>query len=489
MDEIKKNETSGEIVRDTTFDLTALKEDAIREQQEKKKAEAQQENNNGISYEGPGLVVNNGDLKEIEDPKPEYTGITPSTQSAIDSYLKEYDEEIEAVAAEVESIKAEKGITDEDAEMEEGMDADSIEERKRFLDEYNEAVVVIDKTNYGKVIDFTDEEREKLRRAKSIKLEEVETVSLETIKTKKMKKKGDIGKILGRMSDMNITNIVLPFSGYTAQIKGLSALELVSFVDGTDNKLLDAQAKWQLIHSKIVNTSIGKMSFNDFLLNTAMQDYNTLIYGLLCSTYPEEDKMPMTCKQCGCDFEHKYTIQSLLRAEKMDDKLKDEFMHIVDSSYSEETARKAHEESLLYSVVRLKLPVTGYIIEIYCQSVYDLINKSIKELDDQDPKYATASILSTAVKTFYVPDTEADDGSYYEIDSADDITKILYSLPDTDLNIIQKKAEELYDGMVMEYGFMDIKCPNCGCYIPSKSTRLDHILFYKYRQVSSTLNA
>ena len=45
---------------------------------------------------------------------------------------------------------------------EETMD-DGTEKTEDFLKRYNEAVVVIDKTGMGQVINFTDEEREKMK--------------------------------------------------------------------------------------------------------------------------------------------------------------------------------------------------------------------------------------------------------------------------------------------------------------------------------------
>ena len=38
-----------------------------------------------------------------------------------------------------------------------------------FMNKYNEAIVVIDKTGMGSVINFTDEERQKLEKVKKIK--------------------------------------------------------------------------------------------------------------------------------------------------------------------------------------------------------------------------------------------------------------------------------------------------------------------------------
>lgn len=479
--ESKPNETVD--VSEDVWEGTITKEDLINSVPE-------DDNISGFAvYNGPGLVINNEDLnKQNEQPPIDNSFLTPETRSSIDAYLAEMDANIERAEEKVNEIKAVQGkeassVSNEDDEESED---NTNMTRDEFNAKYDEAVVVIDKTNFGQVINFTDEEHQKLERAKKIKLEEIENIQLETIKTKKVKKKVDLDKIIKRVTNINVTNIVLPASGYTAEISGCSAYELISLIDGNKNILLDAQQKWSLIHSKIENTSIGKMDFNEFLLNTASQDYNTFIYGLLCSTYPDDDKIPLTCEKCNTTFDHPYSVRSLIRAEAMSDGLKDNVIKIVDASVSEETAKRVHEAAPISQVKRIKLPVSGMVVEVYVQSAYDLINKSIKELSENtDSKYNTASIISTNIRTIYIEDTE-EPGTYFEIDGAMDIVKTVYTLSEVDILVIRKIAEGLLEDSIIEYGFMNITCPKCKHYTPTINMELENILFYRYRQALNT---
>ena len=259
---------------------------------------------------------------------------------------------------------------------------------------------------------------------------------------------------------------------------------MISLIEENKNALLNAQNKWSIIYNKIENTSIGKMTFDEFLQNTAAIDYNTLIYGLLCSTYPDDDKLPITCAKCKNEFEHHYSTRSLIRAEKMSDELKDIFMSVCDNSVDENSAKKVHEESRVYEVKRIILPVSGIIAEVYVQSAFDLINKSIKELqENKDTKYDNTSVMSTFVRAFYIPD---DDGSYYEVDNALDISKTLYNLSEKDVLIIRNQSDKLMENISIEYGLMNIKCPKCGHYTATLNIDLENILFYRYRQTLST---
>lgn len=435
-------------------------------------------------YEGPGLVISDDEFKAEPEPvQRKFTGLSKATEDYVASYLQEMDAEIEDLKEEHEAIveaKEKEASDEDDAVNENEMTKDEFEEK------YNEAIVIIDKSNFGTVIDFTDEEREKLEKSRKIKLEEVETISLETIKTKKIRKKSEFDKIIKKVTNIHTTSIVLPISGYTATMKGCSAYELISLLDGNNNALLDAQNKWSLIHSKIESTSIGNMSFNDFLLNTAASDYNVFIYGILCSTYPDDDTIPLTCEKCKKEFSHAYSVKSLIRVEAMKERLRDAIMTIVDSSVSEETAKVAHEKAPISQLHRVKLPSSGIIAEIYVQTAYDLINKSIKDLaEKQDPKYSTAAILSTLIRTFYVPDPE-EPGSYFEVDGAGDIAKTLYTLNEVDIMIIRRFGENMLEDLNMEFGLMGITCPACNHYTPTLEMDLESILFYRYRQAMTS---
>ena len=433
--------------------------------------------------EQSGLVVDNSELKEETVNKPGYTGVTPETESHFDEYLKGMDSEYEALKAKAEEEEAEAEAADD--ENDDDTEYDDEEAKEEFNKKYNEAVVVIDKTGFGSIVNFTDEEREKLEKSKKIKLEEVETISLETLNIKKPKKSESVDTIIKKVTTSHSSNIVMPVSGYTATVRGCSAYELMTLIDQGENRLINAQNKWSLLHSKLESTSLGAMSFNDFLRNTASADYNILIYGLLCATYPDDDTIPLTCEHCNSTFEHNYSVRSLIRAEAMSEKLQDLIMKTVDSSIVEELAIENHNNSPINKIKRIKLPYTGYIVELYIQSAYDLINKSIKDLDnEEDSKYEQAAILSTMVKTIYIPDAE--DGSYYEISKSSDITKIVYNLNEIDLRIIRKMGEELLEDITMDFGIMNITCPKCGHFTPSLSMDLESILFYRYRQAMTT---
>ena len=364
---------------------------------------------------------------------------------------------------------------------------DGTEKQEDFLKRYREAVVVIDKTGMGQVINFTEEEREKMKKVKSITLKEVETVELKSIKTKKAKT-GIADRILQKRNTVRNTTVVLPISGLTMVMKGCSTFELMGLISGDQVNVMTLVSKWTLIHSKIESTSIGKMDFNTFLNNVASLEYDILVYGILCATFPDEDTFPLTCPLCRSSIEHKYEMRSLLRAEEMSEKLADLVKYTADNSHTEEMAKKCFEESLLNTEKSIQLPDSEFICTIGVQNAYSFIYDSVNAIDKLDEKYNQATIISSAVARMFVPNPDDGGDTYLEIDDTEDVIKLIYSLNAKDISILSTKIGEITEGLEFKFGLMDINCPNMKCkhHVNSVEVELDTILFHKYQQAMNT---
>lgn len=411
------------------------------------------------------------------------------TVDEIDKTLQMYEEDMGDEVAEY--IRKQQQLQDDDetettTEDEDEDLVDKDEDEGTFREKYEEAIVVIDKTGMGSVVNFTDEEREKLEKVKKIKLEEVETLEIPKIKTKKAKR-GSAKKILSKINTVTSTPIVLPVSGLTMDVTGCSTYELLTLINNNQDDIVGTQrSRWSLLHSKVLNTSIGKMDFDTFLNNVAQMEYNIIVYGVLCATYPEVDKFPLTCPKCNQSFEHEYTVRSLLRAEEITPKMMEAIQHTVDSSHTLQDAKACHDESLLNIEETFKLPRSGYIFTIGVQTAHDFIEDSMTTIEDIDEKFAQSAILASAVKAVYIQDP--DDGEYFMLDDQKDIIETIYSLLDTDLLVLGQKIGKIVDGMSYNFGLMDITCTgrNCRRHTNTIPIELDDILFHKYRQVMNT---
>ena len=410
---------------------------------------------------------------------------TPEVSYEIQKEEKKYAKENKVKEEEEDKIELEDDPDDDILEKEDDKKEEEIKTTEDLKKKYEEAVVIIDKSGMGHV-DFTEEERKKLQHVKKIRVEEIETVSLKTIRRKKVKK-GSSDAIIKKINSVKETTIVLPISGFTARVCGCSTFELMGLIDNSQNTKDSLISKWSLIHSKVVDTSIGKMKFNTFLRSVAQLEYDCFVYGILCATYPEEDEFPLKCPECKQDISHKYMVRGLLRAERMSDKLKEAFKKTVDASYMKSTAEKCFNESLLNTEIAIELPESGFYVGLSAQSAYDFIHDSVDSINKMDAKYQQAAILSSTINVICVPDP-SDPGSYYEVDDSEDIIKLVYSLCDKDIGILGAKIGSMLDDMEFSFGLFDVNCPKkkCGNHIDYIPIDLDSILFQKYQQAMET---
>ena len=443
----------------------------------------------------PGNIISAEQMASIEETLKEIEEETELAKAEFEAFQKQKEEEerLKKEAEEKESLSIDvydddslsvdepKNLADDNS-----MD-DGTENKEDFLKRYNEAVVVIDKTGMGQVINFTDEEREKMKKVKSITLKEVETVELKSIKTKKAKT-GIADRILQKRNTVRNTTVVLPISGLTMVMRGCSTFELMGLINGDQVNVMTLVAKWTLIHSKIESTSIGKMDFNTFLNNVASLEYDILVYGILCATFPDEDTFPLTCPMCKSAIEHKYEMRSLLRAEEMSEKLANLVKHVADSSHTENMAKECFESSLLNTEKSIQLPDSEFICTIGVQNAYSFIYDSVNAIDKLDEKYNQATIISSAVARIFVPNPDDGGMTYLEIDDTEDKIKLIYSLNATDISILSMKIGEITEGLEFKFGLMDINCPNMKCkhHVNSVEVELDTILFHKYQQAMNT---
>ena len=445
----------------------------------------------------PGNIISEEQMASIEETLRELEEETELAKAEFEAFQqkKEEEERKRKEAEEKESLSIDE--YDEDASLsveepknvvseEDSMD-DGSEKKEDFLKRYQEAVVVIDKTGMGQVINFTDEEREKMKKVKSITLKEVETVELKSIKTKKAKT-GIADRILKKRNTVRNTTVVLPISGLTMVMKGCSTFELMGLINGDQVNVSTLVSKWTLIHSKVESTSIGKMNFNTFLNNVASLEYDILVYGILCATFPDEDTFPLTCPMCKSSIEHKYEMRSLLRAEEMSDKLAELVKYTADSSYTEEMAKKCFDESLLNTEKSIQLPDSEFICTIGVQNAYSFIYDSVNAIDKLDEKYNQATIIASAVSRIFVPNPDDGGATYLEVEDTEDKIKLIYSLNAKDISILSTKIGEITEGLEFKFGLMDINCPNKKCehHVNSVEVELDTILFHKYQQAMNT---
>lgn len=446
------------------------------------------ENQQGVQQESvpnSGLVIEN---KQKQQMTPPIQGLSRDTQNHLESYLDSMETDMKETKAMRDTFSEfnpnlAPTETPQSNDTPQLRTSENDEDESERLKKYKEAIVVIDKLE-SRNLEFTKEEREKLDVADVIKLKEVKTVDLKQI-SRRRERRTDVKKALQRRGNsMKVTNIVLPASGYYAEMLGCSPYEIMT-LQSEEDPITDNQIKWKLIYDKIKWNSIGFKTYEEFISKTAVADYETFIWGILRSTFEDEDRISLNCLNPECttrkgertSYEHKYSVLGLLRAEEISPRINENIRRIVDAKTIDE-AKDAHNHAPVNDVLAFQLVESGFIVELCVNNVNDFINKTLDYLSDEElePQYRQAAIIATAVKEIGI---QADDGKYDFFDEPEDITEIIYQLPTNDLVILAHKVQDHTADVSFKFGFIDLVCPKCKTRTEFQPMQVDSILFYR----------
>ena len=494
------NDSVGLIIDDDDEDEAPAKED----EDEKK-------------YDGKGVVIEK--TTEEKDPKGVVVGPMASEdrRGEVEARLSEMDQQIaeqreiaerrvkdgSAPKMEVNDPNASEDIKKHNRSVrdEEKKEAEEKKDASNKIDPSDSIQVIIDKSGMGSY-EFTPEEKKRISLSKRIHVVEVEDRSLKTLNVKKnLSKKTDF-KILKRNFDKSYSAVVALASGYTCKMKNLSAQESIRMYqspgDDTANSILD---KWSVIYDKMTDVSTGDFKdFEDFCKNTAFMDYDSFLYALICSSYPEDDSITFTCNKdnggCGKEFTFKYQNKQMIRTDLISDDTKAVVSKIVNASAFQDKAKEVAEESPVHCTKRFLLDEnTNIIVEIYVPSVYETVENVFRKMQDNrdlvKEDNRTSVVIAQSIKAMYIPDYEALEEnpdaeiSYYKVTDLETLVDIINQMDEIQVQIVWKQIDKFTRPYMLKFGFKDIECPNCHKSWGEYDMQLDSAIF---RRVQARIN-
>ncbi len=363
--------------------------------------------------------------------------------------------------------------------------------------------ILIDRAGLGK-FEFTEEEKERIEHSKRIRIVEVEDKALKNLKIKKTVDGKDKFHILKRNFDKSLSPVIALASGYTCKMKNIAASEAIRMYQGpgedTANSILD---KWSVIYDKITDVSRGKFDdFEDFCKHTAFMDYDAFLYGMICSSYPEDDTIPFNCPKdkggCGKDFEFAYNNKQMIRQDLIKDETKAIMADIINNAAYVDQARAFADASPVNNFERFVLDKeSGIIIEIYIPSVYEMVERVFRKMDSNKDLSARENrpniLLAQGIKNIYIPDYETmpdsaniEDIDYIDVSGVEAIIEALKNFNEMQINLIAKKLNQMTEFYSLTFGFPSIVCPHCKHDWGRYDMELDNILFRRVQQRVTT---
>jgi AAA ATPase containing von Willebrand factor type A (vWA) domain len=413
---------------------------------------------------------------------------TAETNTTIVTNEEQGDTKV-AVNPEDEIIDEKLDLTKSDILKDPSTPGQSMSNLSKFTKQYNEEVSEA-KAEYDKKVEADNsaalikkmrEEKQKSNAFNDVYVEEkaesenttAETQPIIDVTSVKIRKPDDTAKAFNsilakRKNKQRTTSVPLANSGYIAHMLGLSSPEIrdISLSLGSRDQFAYFEYLYQTIFDKIQYTSIGNMTYDTFLKSTALSELDILLYGMFCSTYPDENQFPMQCQHANCKaaFDFTYKNNQYLDIAKDDMSEATQAMRALIAGQTVD-GTEFFKNSNTNSVFRIPLYTSKMIVEVRHPTLYNQLYDVIKVMVDNNIDKVSDTTINRMpyVNKVLVPVDEDDlSKGYYEFEDLMHKVALLTNLDELDDNALE---EGISDNVLSKYkiGFKmkDIICPVC----------------------------
>ena len=383
----------------------------------------------------------------------------------------------------------------------------NIEKKEEEPKQVNEDQVdiIIDKKDAPELT-FSDEEIDKIKKARTIRLQIVDDMDL---KFNSIEEEDDINVIDNVLNayrkKIKDVSAVLPASRYRCSIRGLTFTELMDISYQSELNDQDRLRKiWTMIYDHIINPSVPfeeyryyidpkthkevkitpemntneisendiktRSRFEDFMRKTASADFQFLIWKVICATSLDSELISITCnneidgKPCGNRYDWIYSPADLLDMNSISKEILANMEETANAT-TPEAIMKSFNESLVNKVNTVELPSSKIKVLFGHISAYDFTNtlfKVYEKLDEEESnsidKEALSGILQ-AVKGFLIP--KDDKGNYMKVVNPEGIIKIYHTLNEIDYFTILEIVKMVVFPFQFKFRIKDTKCQRC----------------------------
>lgn len=438
--------------------------------------------------------------------------------AASDSNYRKAQEGIDKVFAELKELHPEFFVYEDESlnikkSNNENSDSQDIHnEDSNVIDQNADVKILIDKTNIQQVA-FSDEEIDKIKKARSVELNIVEANDIEYSQIKNIPD-NMVERVLDKyIRKSNDVLAALPASKYRATFSGLSYPEMIDLENSFEINNADGELKkWSICFEHIHNQSIGpweswvwykdpetgkKMRYNsienvpanidrnnihvvtkfmDFMMKTSFLDLDFMLWKILCATSMGSEIISINCKSqingvpCKNHYDWVYRPAELLDMKSIPTVVLDEMKTTMEASGSENIMENYNSSMLRLNNIA-KLPHSGIKVVFghisgydYMENIYENIT-SISELEG-DPtiasRYSTYTQL-TSVKAFLIPTGLDENGNeeFGKIDDIDTMYQIINGLDEVDWGALTELVKIMLSPYNFKFIIKDIICPKC----------------------------
>lgn len=332
------------------------------------------------------------------------------------------------------------------------------------------------------------EDREKVSQTKTIKINEVKEVSV-PVATRRILDINEYKRIAPKRVRTEVIPVPLFNSRYIVYVKGCSSLEMAVLLPEEDGNINYAK-RYQFCFDYIVATSIGQLTYRDFVAKTSPNDLSSIIYGIYRASEPDEQEIELSCgnQKCRKTYSIKYLVSSLIDKESYTDemyKVLDEMTAVKDVTEDAIKYQKEHSVVMKQKCLKLTDELTITLCSTSGPTIIERYPK-VKEISEKYNPYTSILILFVPIIWLtMIPDGETEP-SVFEVRDTEVIAEEITKLSDDNLEIIRQELNTIEEFPAPTFSFKGpIKCPKCGRIEKSVSCEVEDLVFQKVSKAMS----
>lgn len=298
---------------------------------------------------------------------------------------------------------------------------------------------------------------------------------------------GNTKKAIDQNSDLQLIfnsakatfSVVCCQSGYRASMLGLTLSEKNALTNSTNDLFESREKLYRIVYTKIDSMSIPKPNYNEWLRMTSFSDLETLLFGIYCQTFIDNNDFDVTCGNCGKTTSVTVDNNSLIEVRNRAI-YGPKFNEIAENA---NTIEKINEISVLNKSERIMLDESKLIVDVTTPSLHDHLSLLKKAKPEVIEKFSDSFSALMFISHMYVLDTsetyKTGIPKYYEITEKSTMLSILNKLSVNDGDQLTDSIEKKLSDYRINYEIHNVECSSCHQKIKGIPISIERILFMR----------
>ena len=332
---------------------------------------------------------------------------------------------------------------------------------------------------------------DKVVQSKSIKVNKVELRSV-PVASRRVESIADYRALKQRRSANKPTEVaerVLINSGFIITLKPATSMEMsVIFKSMVDNET-DWRKTYEFCYEHTISTTIGKLSFDQFIADVSPADLETILHGIYEVSEPGNRKIQVMCGLgdggCGAPYEVTIDTSTLPSIDKLPERSKERIKEIIEVRHDIQKAKELQLNSPTVDVKVVKLDDRYLYIRTTTGHMIIERTDRLAEIQENYGPFIALLIMYVEKITIEYSVREDSEPEVIDLTDVDIICEELKSLSDDDLdNIKTLIADELNDYEPVRYSLKgQFTCPNCGLTKTEIGCQISDLIFQKVQRM------